>query len=83
MIAILTRYLPPTNYRGSRVAVRSGNGHRMIVSWDHELDVSGNHRAAALALCRKMGWTGDLASGGTENGAAHCFIPSDYVPKGR
>lgn len=77
MIAILTKYLGPTNYRGSRIAVTSGNGHRLVVSWNDALDVDENHRAAAIALCRKMNWSGDLASGGLKDGAAHCFIPKD------
>lgn len=77
MIAILTRYLGPTNYRGSRIVVTSGNGHRLVVSWDDALDVSENHAMAARKLCEKMGWTGELASGGLKDGAAHCFIPRD------
>lgn len=79
MIAILTRYLGPTDHRSSRVVVTSGNGHRLVVPWDCELDVDENHRAAAFKLCQKMGWSGDLASGGLKNGAAHCFIPGRKV----
>jgi len=79
MIAILTRYLGPTDHRSSRVVVTSGNGHRLVVPWDDGLDADENHRAAAFKLCQKMGWAGDLASGGLKNGAAHCFIPGRKV----
>ena len=75
MIAILTKYIPPTNHRGSRISVLSGNGHRLMVPWADELDASENHAAAAYALCHKMGWTGTLAHGGLKDGAAHVFIP--------
>lgn len=75
MIAILTKYLGPTDNRSSRVRVTTSNGHRLIVPWDDNLNADENHRAAAFKLCNKMGWTGDLASGGPKDGAAHCFIP--------
>jgi hypothetical protein len=56
--AILTRYLGPTDSRGSRVvATHKRDGDRTIrstVGWDHSLDAEENHRAAAgacLARC--------------------------------
>ena len=51
---IITRYLGPTNYRGSRVVAThkrdSETTWRVTVPWDHALDSTGNHQAAALAL---------------------------------
>jgi hypothetical protein len=56
--AILTRYLGPTDSRGSRVvATHKRDIDRTIrstVGWDHSLDAEENHRAAAdacLARC--------------------------------
>jgi hypothetical protein len=55
---ILTRYLGPTNTRGSRVKAKSGSGASITVGWDHELDSDQNHAAAAIALAVKI-WGND------------------------
>lgn len=57
--SIKTRYLGPTNYRGSRVSVTDDGGfdnkaRRLIVGWDHELNTTGNHAAAASAWIEKF-----------------------------
>jgi len=54
-IAILTKYLGPTNYRGSRVKAYTEDWH-ITLSWDHALNSDENHAAAALALCKQQGW---------------------------
>ena len=74
MIAILTKFIGPTNYRGARVKAFTTSGLRIIVPWDHALNVEENHDAAAIALCRKMGWGGKLVRGGTEVGYAYAFL---------
>lgn len=76
--AITTRYLGPTDHRGARVVARCEAG-RITVPWDHALDIFANHRAAALALARKLGWDGEhyvgmWVSGGTADGYAHCYL---------
>jgi hypothetical protein len=55
MQAITTRFLGPTNFRGSRVKAQCEAGS-VIVSWDHALDPEGNHKAACAALLSKLGW---------------------------
>ena len=51
---IITRYLGPTNTRGSRVVATHKRDNkttsRKIVSWDHALNAEANHQAAAEAL---------------------------------
>ena len=74
MVAILTKFIGPTNYRGSRVKAYTPDGHRIIVPWDHSQNVEENHDAAALALCRKMEWCGKLVRGGTDVGYAYAFL---------
>ena len=53
---IRTKYLGPTNYRGSRItATHKRDGEqtqRVTLSWDHSLDGLENAKAAALALCK-------------------------------
>lgn len=54
---IITRYLGPTNYRGSRVVAThkrdSETTWRITLSWDHALTDSQNHQAAAMALVNR------------------------------
>ena len=73
MVAILTKFIGPTNYRGARVKAWTTSGHKLTVGWDHALGVEENHDAAAVALCRKMNWGGTLVRGGTEVGYAYAF----------
>lgn len=57
MWAIETKYLPPTNNKGSRVRARFGErGHGMSVTLpcDDALNVDGNCRKAAEELRRRM-----------------------------
>ena len=53
--AIATRYLGPTNYKGSRVKAYCDAGS-ITVSWEHALNSFQNHQAAANALLIKLGW---------------------------
>jgi hypothetical protein len=57
---IRTKYLGPTNYRGSRITVKDDNNSwsqvspkRLIVDWNYELNVDKNHAAAAQAWLDK------------------------------
>lgn len=50
-----TRFLCPTNYRGSRVKAISPSGESLTLTYDHALDGLDNHIAAALALMAKQG----------------------------
>jgi|GEM_PF-2338241 hypothetical protein len=70
-IAIKTKFIGPSNTRGSRVKAETCEAlreHRRSVtlSWDHSLDGQGNHARAAEALAKKLGWAGEwhIADGG-------------------
>jgi hypothetical protein len=58
MQAIRTRYHGPRNTRGSRISAQCG-ACKIFVSYDHALNLHGNHAAAAKALQEKLGWTTD------------------------
>ena len=60
MVAIVTKYIGPTDYRGSRIKATAGNGQTITIGYDHELSIEKAHRKAAQALCDKMKWTGKL-----------------------
>ena len=76
MKAILTKYLGPTNNRGSRVKAYDECGNQVTVSWNFELGVEENHQAAAQAFVQKMGWKWqDLIGGSIKEGFAFIFNP--------
>jgi hypothetical protein len=78
MIAILTKYLGPTDTKGSRYKAYTSNGQSITLDADHRKDYDLNHDAAAKALCQKMGWKGSLVRGGIETGFAYVFTRRDY-----
>lgn len=57
-MSIITKYLPASNTRGSRIkASRGGRGGPSItVSYKHGLNTDNNHARAAVMLAQKMGW---------------------------
>lgn len=62
MQAITTKFLGPTDRRGSRIVAHAQAG-RVIIDWDHRLNPDANHAAAAAALARKFEWKGRLIGG--------------------
>lgn len=66
MQAILVKYLGPTNSRPSRYKASCQAGSITISKSYGRNDAAD----AALALCTKLGWEGDLIEGGLPNGDA-------------
>lgn len=64
MKAITTKYLGPTDCKGSRVKADDGDGNSITLPWRNRWDSEDNHAEAARSLCRKMGWKGKLQGGG-------------------
>lgn len=80
MKAIWTKYIGPSNVRGSRVRAvaerRLGPNMPEIgitIGWDDAKNSDENHDAAALALCAKMGWPGDLMRGARPDGCGNVY----------
>lgn len=81
MQAIITKYLGPTDRRGSRVKAIADAGS-ITVAWDSALSAEQNHDAAALALTRKFRWDAkgyrhSLVRGGMPMATpyAYCYVP--------
>lgn len=66
--AIETKYIAPTNHKGTRVKAVTGSGLTLTVGWDYALSDVENHRAAAVKLCEKLKWPTDLIGGSTVKG---------------
>lgn len=75
--SIQTRYIGPTNTRGSRVKARSSSGLSLTLTWDDALDTDANHRAAAEALARKLKWGGRWLAGGGQDGKGNVYVNDD------
>ncbi len=76
--AVATRYIGPTNHRGTRVVAHCDAG-KLTVAWDYELDVEANHRAAALALITQLGWSGHWHGGSMHSGYVWTWSPDSNV----
>lgn len=74
MKAILTIYHGPTDFRGSRIIASEPDGKRLIMSYDHSLNSEECHRKAAYMLRDRLGWKGELVTGGLKRGYCHVFI---------
>lgn len=75
---IVTKYLGPTNTRGSRVVVRARNWS-LTLPWDYELDADANHGNAADLLAQRFGWeergyTAHRARGPEEGTFVHVIV---------
>lgn len=64
--AIVTRYLPPTNGKGARIAARC-DAKRIVITWPGEFDDVDDapkaHEVAATELRRALGWEGEWIGG--------------------
>lgn len=76
MKAITTKYIGPSNVRGSRIKAFDGDGHSVTLSYDPAINSDQNHLKAACALRDKMQWKGKLIGGGTKTGYVFCFADS-------
>jgi hypothetical protein len=78
--AIRTRYVGPTNTKGSRIIADAGDAaSRVILEYDYGLNTVDNHATAAEAVRDKMGWRGgfftDLVGGEIDNTYVWVFLP--------
>lgn len=74
--AIITKYLAPTNCKGSRIKATAAAGS-LTLHIDHALDSEANHIKAAEALANKWGWRGNWLVGGTPDNRGYCFVCVD------
>lgn len=79
MKAITTKFYGPSNVKGSRYSATDLDGNRVILSTDFALSSEGNHDRAALALCKKMNWRGNLVRGALKDGNVYVFYGAAEV----
>jgi len=76
--AITTKYIGSTPHRASRVKATEPEGRSVTLPWDHELQASANHKAAAIALATKLKWWGELVTGTNSGSFSHVFSSRYY-----
>ena len=77
MKAIRTKYHPATATRGPRYSATDGDRNRVYIAPEEQYEDC--HDAAALALCAKMKWPGDLIRGGFPNSNVYVFAADHRV----
>lgn len=79
MQAIETKYMGPTNFKGSRVKAVCAAGS-LTIEWDDTLNSDENHLEAARKLAEKLRWLDggfSLRSGTLKNGhGVHVLVYS-------
>lgn len=78
MIAIVTKYLGPTNTLGSRVRATVAN-KTIVLPWDHGVSMEGNHARVALSLARSLGWNGPWYAA-CMSGPNMVFVRGNTIP---
>lgn len=73
MKAIITKYIPASNSKGSRIKASAEGVGSIYLSYPHEAHEP--HLEAAKALCAKYNWPANLIGGGLpdKSGWAFCF----------
>jgi len=74
MKTVETTYHGPTDCRGSRIIATDCGDHRIVCGYNFAINMEPNHAAAAIALCKKLGWAGTLQGGHTKHGMVWAFI---------
>ena len=80
MKAISVKYLCPTDHKGARLKATDGDGNSITISYPHEASPPKCQAQAAIALCKKMGWSGELISGHVNNAWVFVFAEADRFP---
>ncbi len=73
MKAISTKYISPTDFKGSRIKAYDCDNNSVTIPYPYELSGEDVHRKAAEALRDKMNWTGELIGGSTKEGYVFVF----------
>ena len=76
MQAIIVKYFGAGNVRGSRWVAKAKGGS-VTVPYDHALNADDNAEAAAVALCKKLGWDFELAGGTLPDGSRVFVLLTD------
>lgn len=72
--AIITKYVGPTDRKGSRISAKVKGGERIMVPYRSDIDSYANHLHAATLLRDKLQWSGPLVGGDIAGGYAFVIV---------
>lgn len=78
MQAITTKFIGPTNTRGSRVKATCQAKSR-TTHWNHAENTDENHTRAARLLAEELGWSGRWVGGGLPDGKGNAYVNAEWV----
>lgn len=75
--SIITKYIPCTNTRGSRIKAETASGLSVTIPYPHEYSGADCHFQAVKELLKKQGlkWSNEWYCSSLKNG--YVFIPKD------
>lgn len=73
MQTITTKYLGPTNYRGSRIKASTTTGVHITRPFNHVHSDVKVHAVVAMELAKSLGWEGQMIAGDTPTGYVFVF----------
>lgn len=73
MKAIMTKYIPCSETKGSRIKAYDSDNNSITIGYPHELSGEAVYKKVAIELCVKMNWDTKLIGGGIKNGYVFCF----------
>lgn len=79
MQTIETRYIGPTDTKGSRIKATSAGGHSVTIPYNDAASASDCHAAAVRALMEKLDWHGRMIGDHTKRGMVWVWVNDDYV----
>lgn len=77
--AITTKYIGPSNTKGSRIKATAAAGS-ITIHYDDSLNSERAHAKAAEALANKFKWKGSYYQGGMPNDSGYCFVHCEDKP---
>lgn len=78
MKAIRTRYLPPTDNKGSRYKATANGVDSVTIPFDYTLEYQQIAEKAARVLCDRNGWNYEFVTGQLDNGD-YCHILTNKI----
>ena len=78
MVAIITKYIGPTETRGARIKAYTSNGQSVTIAYPYLAGGDdASHETAARELMSKMGLDFEIVQGGTCTGRAFVMLPKN------
>ena len=79
MQTITTKYLGPTDYKGSRFkATHTGGFTSVTIPYDYSMSTDAKHTRVAFMLAEKLKWDGDYIGGHTKDGMVFVNAKPNY-----